>query len=317
MAEFGYPLLFQPIAVPKVWAGGKLGKIPGRGQSESDQAIGESWDVSTWPTAPDNKYLITVTTITNGPLAGTPLDKVANVPVVVKLIDSGDRLSVQNHPDDADAHKNEMWYVMDADPDAYLYMDLADGVSASWFAELLRQKPPDENAILGALQCHHALKAGAYFTVPAPTVHALGPGLVTFEISERSQVTYRLYDYNRERSRGKLDIDVGCEALMTLKETQPPLDPAIDIKDADCVDKIAEYSTFVVFKVTGSKVTIASAGHQTLITAARGDVRITGPSDDWNMVLPYTFTCLAPRSDYAYTIDLQGSGEVLISPLLD
>lgn len=316
MAGFHYPLLLEPVPVPKVWAGGKLGQIPGR-QSNTQEPIGESWDVSTWPTAPDNPELVTVTRIKNGPLTGRPLDQVANVPVVVKVIDSGDKLSVQSHPNRPDAHKNEMWYILAADPGAYLYMGFADGVTPQQFCQLINQQPPDEERILGALNRYQDVPPGMNFTIPAPTVHALGPGLLTFEISERSQVTYRLYDYDRPRSRGKLDLSEGCHALLEALADMPVFGLDVDIHGAADIVLLSAFPTFSVLKVTGDKLTVTSAGQQHLVTACKGPLSISGPTPDWSIELPYSFTCLVPPTEHPYTIDSHGSGEVLISPLVD
>ena len=294
-----------------------MSEIPGRAVSESKDPIGESWDVSTWPTAPDNEALVTVTKITNGPLAGTPLDKVVNVAVVVKLLDSGDKLSVQNHPALPDLHKNEMWYILCSDRDAYLYLGLADGVDKRHFCEAIRSENPDEKAILGMLKCHRGLHPGSHFNVPTGAVHAIGPGLLTFEISEQTQVTYRLYDYNRERSRGRLDLDDGCRAVMTTPPDLPALDHGLTIEDADRIDVITEFPTFCVVRATGSKITVRSAEHMHLVTAIMGDCKLAGPTSDWDISLNYSFTCLIPVTSRPYTIDTLGSGEVLISPLED
>jgi len=315
LPRFNYPLLLEPIAVPKVWGGGRLFRIPGRHVDESGMPIGESWDVSTWPTAPDNKELVTVTKITNGPLAGTLLDKVVNVPVVVKVIDSAEKLSVQNHPVLSDVHKDEMWYILEADPDAYLFLGLSDGVSKNEFCGLIRSENPPEEAVLGALERKSNLGPGSYFNVPTGTVHAIGPGLLTFEISEQTQVTYRLYDYNRERSRGKLDLVEGCKAIMTPRPDLPVLDAGLEIDGADSVDVITEFPTFCVVKATGKKITIKSSKHMHLVTATRGDCVISGPNADWNVSIGYSFTSLVPPADEPYTIDTGQGGEVLISPL--
>lgn len=315
MASFDYPLLLEPIAVPKVWGGGRLAHIPGRHVVESGDPIGESWDVSTWPTAPDNKELCTVTKITNGPLAGTPLDRVAHLPVVVKVIDSAEKLSVQNHPVLPDVHKDEMWYVLDADPDAYLFLGLARGVSNEEFCHLIGLPDPSEDAVLGALACQNDLKPGAFFNVPTGTVHAIGPGLLTFEISESIQVTYRLYDYNRERSRGKLDLVEGCKAIMTPRPDQPTLDPGLVIDGADSVEVITEFPSFCTLRAKGQRITVRSAEHMHLVTATMGDCTLSGPNADWDVKLGYTFTCLVPATATEYTIDTGAGGEVLISPL--
>ncbi len=227
--KYDYPLLLKPILVPKVWAGEKMVRIPGRQGAGGEARIGEAWDVSTWPTAPDDSTLSTMSGITNGPRAGAALGEVTRMPVVVKVIDSGDFLSVQCHPHDPEAHKNEMWYLLEADPDACLYLGLAEGVTPERFCELLRAEPPREKEVMGALRCYRELKHGTHFSLPAPTVHVLGPGLLTFEISERSQVTYRLYDYDRPRSRGRLDLGTGCAALTEPVKPAANLAPELEI----------------------------------------------------------------------------------------
>jgi mannose-6-phosphate isomerase len=314
MSAFDYPLLLAPILVPKVWAGGRMARIPGR-QGSGDAKIGESWDVSTWPTAPDDPTLHTMSRIRNGPLTGVALGEVTELPVVVKVIDSGDYLSVQCHPHRPEAHKNEMWYLLAADPEACLYLGYAEGVTAEVFCDLLREEPQDGPRLLEALRRYCDLKPGMHCPVPAPTVHALGPGLMTFEISERSQVTYRLYDYDRPRGRGHLDLDAGCEALLTPVQPQPGIAPELDLRGVRSVQTISAFSTFCVQKAEGDEITVASAGHQHLVTASGGDCRIAGPGPGWNLDLGHTFSCLVPPTDRPYTIDTQGSGEVLISPV--
>ena len=290
-------------------------KIPGRPVVKSENPIGESWDASTWPTAPDNKELCTVTKITNGPLAGTLLDKVVKVPVVVKVIDSAQKLSVQNHPVLPDVHKNEMWYILEADPDAYLFLDLAKGVSKEEFCNIIRSENPAEDTVLGTLQCKKGLKRGSYFNVPTGTVHAIGPGLLTFEISEQTQVTYRLYDYNRARSKGKLDLDDGCKAILAKSPIEPVLDAGLEIEGAESIETLTEFPTFCVVKATGNRLTVRSSKHMHLVTATAGECGISGPTADWNISLGYSFTALVPAVNQPYTIDTRGSNEVLISPL--
>jgi mannose-6-phosphate isomerase len=315
VSTFSYPLLLEPVLVPKMWAGGRMAAIPGREAPSADAHIGESWDVSTWPAAPDDSALLTMSRISNGPLAGTALGDVAEVPVVVKVIDSGDFLSVQCHPHHPDEHKNEMWYLLEADREACLYLGFAEGVTPEAFCGLLREEPTRESRVMGSLRCYRDLKHGTQFSVPAPTVHALGPGLLTFEISERSQITYRLYDYDRPRSRGHLDLGPGCEALTTPVQPQAGLDPKLDLRGASRAETIAAFSTFCVVKVEGDRITVASAGHQHLVTASGGNCRIAGPGPEWGIDLGYSFTCLVPPAEKPYTIDTQGSGEVLISPV--
>jgi len=314
MANFDYPLLLRPISVPRPWGGGRVCKLYDRECVQSAEPIGEAWDVSTWPKDPGNPNLATLTHITNGPLAGKPLDEVVNVPVVVKLLDSAEKLSVQIHPVTEDVHKDEMWYVLHADPDAYLFCGLADGVSKQEFCDLISSGNPDEDKVLDMLYRADGIQPGAYYNVPTGTVHAVGPGLVAFEISEQTQVTYRLFDYNRGRA---IHVEDGCKAVMSVRQNLPVLDLGLNIEGADEVQTITEFPTFGVVKVTGNRCTVRSSKHMHLVTATMGDCRISGDAPDWDIVLKHSFSCLVPPTDRPYTIDTLGSGEVLISPLRD
>lgn len=314
MSRFSYPLLLEPVSVPRPWGGGRLCKLYDRACVDSAQPIGEAWDVSTWPNDPGNPNLPTVTKITNGPLAGTMLDQIVDVPVVVKLLDPAEKLSVQVHPVEKDEHKDEMWYVLHADPDAYLFCGLKDGVSKQTFCDLVKSPNSSEPEVLDMLFCATDLKQGDHFNVPAGTIHAAGPGLVAFEVSEQNQITYRLFDYNRGRA---LHTEDGCKAAMTVRPDLPVLDSGLEISGADSVETITEFPTFCVVKATGGKLEIKSARHMHLITATMGDIKIQSPSPDWNITLKHSFTCLIPAVSEPYIIDTHGSGEVLITSLKD
>ena len=329
MRSFDYPLLLDPIPVPRPWGGGRVCRLygrpcetspqpspgkRGRGEGEAPaEPIGDWWDASTWPTDPGNPGLPTVTRIANGPLAGTPLDRVLDLPVVVKLLDSAEKLSVQVHPVSEEVHKDEMWYVLHAEPGAYLFCGLADGVDRGEFCRLIWSEKPDEQAVLAMLRRADDVKPGMSFNVPTGTVHAVGPGLVAFEISEKTQVTYRLFDYNRGRA---LHLDEGCEAVMAVRPDLPPLDHGLAIRGASGVQALTEFPTFCVLKVTGRRITVESSAHMHLVTAAASDCAIGGPSSDWDITLGRASTCLVPPASGPYTIDT-GGGVVLISPLRD
>ncbi len=313
MSKFDYPLLLEPIAVPRPWGGGKLCKIFERPCVESKEPIGESWDISTWPRDPGNPDLETITKIVNGPLAGTRLDEITRVPVVVKLLDSAEKLSVQVHPVTEDVHKDEMWYILHAEPGAYLFCGFKEGVDKREFCDLIHSSNPNEEEVLKYLNKEKDLNPGMFFNVPTGTIHAVGPGLVAFEISEETQVTYRLFDYNRGRT---LHLDDGCEAVTAVRPNYQVLNPEMNI-DADKAEVITEFPTFCVIKATGKRLTIKSAGHMHLLTATMGDCRITGPNPNWDIILKHSYSCLVPRTNTEYWIDTLGSGEILISPLVD
>ncbi len=281
MAGFDYPLLTEPINVPRPWGGGRVCRLYGRPCVESAEPIGETWEVSTWPADPGNPGLATVTRIKNGPLAGTPLDQVASVPVVVKLLDSAEKLSVQVHPVTPDVHKDEMWYVLHADPGAYLFCGLAPGVDKNDFCELVKSPNPDEAKVLAMLNREDNLAPGMHFNVPTGTVHAVGPGLVAFEVSERTQVTYRLFDYNRGR---QLHLDEGCKAVVAARPALPPLDLGIKLV-ADESETLTQFPTFGVIRARGQKVEVICAKHMHLLTATAGDCRISMLTPEKDIVL--------------------------------
>ncbi|MCE5323306.1 class I mannose-6-phosphate isomerase [bacterium] len=314
MSKFDYPLLLEPISVPRPWGGGRVCKLYERASVQSDQPIGESWDVSTWPRDPGNADLATVTKITNGPLSGTPLDMIVNVPVVVKLLDSAEKLSVQAHPVSENVHKDEMWYILYAEPDAYLFCGFKEGVDKNAFCDLIHSDNPSEKEVLSMLYRADNIKPGMHFNVPTGTIHAVGPGIVAFEVSEQTQVTYRLFDYNRGRA---LHLADGCKAITTPRPDYPVLDAGIEIDGAIKVETLTEFPTFCVVRAAGDKVMVKSSKHMHLVTATMGDCKLTGPNDNWNITLKHSFTCLVPAVSEPYTIDTCGSGEVLFTPLTD
>ncbi len=314
MSKFNYPLLLEPVSVPRPWGGGRLCELYDRVCVESAQPIGEAWDVSTWPTDPGDPSLATVTKIVNGPLAGTALDKVVDVPVVVKVLDSAEKLSVQVHPVEKNEHKDEMWYILHADPDAYLFCGLKNGADVKTLCELIKTDNPDEAEVLSLLYRADNLKPGMHFNVPTGTVHAVGPGIISFEVSEKTQITYRMFDYNRGRA---LHLDDGCKAAMAIRADLPVLDNGMEIEGADCVENITEFPTFCVLKATGKSFKVKSAKHMHLITATMGDVKLSGPGADWDITIKHSFTALLPSTVEPYSIDTLGSGEVLITPLRD
>ncbi len=314
MSKFNYPLLLEPIAVPRPWGGGRLCRLYDRPCVEAKEPIGESWDVSTWPTDPGNPELETVTKIINGPLAGTPLDKVVDVPVVVKLLDSAEKLSVQVHPVTENVHKDEMWYILYAEDDAYLFCGFKEGVDKKAFCDLIHSSNPDEEEVLNMLYKAENIKPGMHFNVPTGTIHAVGPGIVAFEVSEQTQVTYRLFDYNRGRA---LHLDDGCAAITAVRPNFPALDAGLEIAGADCVKVLTEFPTFCVVKAEGSSITVNSSKHMHLVTATMGDCCISGPNENWNIPLKHSYTCLVPATNEPYKIDAKESGEVLLTPLKD
>jgi mannose-6-phosphate isomerase len=309
---FHYPLLLKPIPVPRPWGAGKASKIYKRECVQSSLPIGEWWDASTWPADPGDPSLATVSIIANGPLAGTPLNEIIELPIVAKLIDSAQSLSVQVHPVAPDMHKDEMWYILDAEPGAYLYCGLAQGTDANDLCNTIRSAKPENEAVLKLLHRADSLQPGMHFNVPSGAVHAIGPGLIAFEVSERTQVTYRLFDYNSAR---QLHIEEGCEAVLKKRPNIPELSPNLKIEKPSSVEMLSSFPSFCVFRIKGDNIAVQSIESCHLVTATKGDCRLAGSNVDWDILIPQSYTALIPPINRPYKIDARSGGEVLITTL--
>ena len=205
-----YPLTFQPIFKERVWGGRNLERLYGKALP-SNNPIGESWEISDRPGD--------VSVIANGPLAGKDLHWLmqhhakellgdaqssgGRFPLLIKILDAEEKLSLQVHPP---AHKvaelggepkTEMWYIVDAKPGAELYVGLKRGVTRNEFEGKIKTGE--------VADCFHrvSVKAGDVMFLPSGRVHAIGAGLVIFEIQQNSDTTYRVFDWNRVGLDGK------------------------------------------------------------------------------------------------------------------
>lgn len=208
-----YPLKFKPLIKQTIWGGEKLAY-----KSEDPAvktSIGESWEISG---VQDN-----VSVVAEGPLAENSLEELIEVymgelvgdriyekfgvefPLLIKYIDACDDLSIQVHPDDATAKerhnaygKTEMWYVVGAEPGARLLMGFNKNSGKPEYLQKLHDHTlPD---ILNT----EPVKKGDCFFIPAGTVHAIGKGCFIAEIQQTSDITYRIYDYDRRDKNGNL-----------------------------------------------------------------------------------------------------------------
>lgn len=210
-----YPLKFKPILKHYLWGGGNLKQLFPE-KINSLESVAESWEIS------DIGEDISV--VVNGALAGRSLRellqtrggeilgaKVASqlkgsFPLLIKLIDAEDQLSIQVHPDDAYAKRNEggkrgkteMWYLLHTSKGAKLYCGFQSRVTREQF--LKAQKRDQYEELLQA----YTTQPGDVFFVPAGTIHSIGKGNILFEVQVASDVTYRLYDWGRvDKKTGK------------------------------------------------------------------------------------------------------------------
>lgn len=215
-----YPLKFVPILKEVVWGGSSLVKKYGKQVPVDEETktpvvninkIGESWelvDMDNETSAVANGFLAENTLADlietyMGNLVGDNIFDFYNLqfPLLVKMLDIRENLSVQVHPNDEVAFeryfslgKNELWYVMEADKEAKVYMGFNRDVSASEFYQRCKDETVEE-----VLNVYHPQK-GECFYIEAGTVHAAGGGLIIAEIQDASLLTYRLYDWGREHN---------------------------------------------------------------------------------------------------------------------
>ncbi len=220
MSSALYPLCIEPSEREAIWGGQAL--VSRFGKRGSLQAkLGESWEC--W----DGNA------VANGPLAGRTLaqlrtelgcalmghaDPDSLFPLLTKLIDARDALSVQVHPGDAYAQrverqpfgKSECWYVLEADPGATIVLGWNRDTSRGEYLERVK------DGSLAELLRHVPARAGDAFYLPAGTLHAIGAGIVLFETQQTSDLTYRIFDYNRTGADGKpraLHVDKAADVL--------------------------------------------------------------------------------------------------------
>jgi len=205
-----YPLTFQPIFKERIWGGHNLATLYGKALPQG-RLTGESWEISDRPG--DESV------IAHGPLQGKtlrwlmeqhpdellgPRSKIPlRFPLLIKIIDAQETLSLQVHPPPAMAAplggepKTELWYVAQAGPGAEFFVGLKKGVSRAEFENKLARQTVAE--------CFHRIpvKPGDSMFLPSGRVHALGARTVIFEIQQNSDTTYRVFDWNRLDARGK------------------------------------------------------------------------------------------------------------------
>lgn len=212
-------LFLRPDFKYRIWGGHNLEFI--YGYKMPFEKTGESWCISAHPNGPS--------TILNGTYKGLSLDQLyqsnrtlfgdisdKEFPLLVKIIDANDELSVQVHPDDLLARnyhslgKTECWYILDAEFDS----EIIYGHQALTKGEFIAKV---QNNQWDSLLCKVKVKKGDFFYIPAGIIHALGKGILVLETQQSSDITYRLYDYNRidkDNKTRELHVDLGISATL-------------------------------------------------------------------------------------------------------
>lgn len=218
-----YPLKFEPVLKEKVWGGNALVTRFNKNPTGSLH-IGESWELSA---IADNQSIIS-----NGFLAGNNIGELIEVymgditgdsiyekfgnefPLLIKFIEAREDLSIQVHPGNALAKerhkaygKTEMWYILESEKDSKIYTGFREGVTKEMYEEALT------TGKLADLLNVENVEAGDIFFTPAGRVHAIGAGIVLVEIQQTSDITYRIFDWNRKNS-GKEQRELHTELAL-------------------------------------------------------------------------------------------------------
>lgn len=249
-----YPMKFKPIFKERIWGGQKLKTFFGK-DIPAGEPIGESWELADLP---EDK-----SEIVNGPLASKTIDEVIAeygseitgesdyqppFPLLIKILDAQNVLSVQVHPDEATCRKmgkgdpkTECWYIIDAEPGAVIYKGLKPGTTKEQFAEAIKDGTCAD--LLEKIE----VKVGECHFLPSGTTHAIGEGLLIAEIQQPSDTTYRVFDWNRLDASGKgrqLHVEEALESIH--------FDPSEDNLSVNSIGRLVDSDEFKIDK-----------GHQT------------------------------------------------------
>ena len=313
-----YPLLLKPALHVKVWGGRQLDTVMHK-NLPTDEPYGESWEMHD------------TATVANGPLAGKTVsavlaeygkelcgkrnDPALGMPLLAKLLDANDWLSVQVHPNDSQAQqldneprgKTEAWYVIAAQPGAKLVIGVHPGTARAEIAQAIRS-----NSLEGLL-VYAEVKAGDVLYIAAGTIHALGPGILIYEIQQSSDLTYRLYDWGRMGLDGKpRDLHVEKSIAVANTENLPPLRHTAGDMSAEVEIVRGPYFVTVLHQLNEQNGTLVELNTERksfhILTCVAGSITVM---HDTAVDLAEGQTVLVPASLGKY--DIRGVGKALRS----
>lgn len=309
------PLRFAPRPHVKVWGGRALAELLGLA-SEADGPVGEVWALV------DRQEESTV--VSSGPYEGRSLrglmlsERAAllgasdpslddTFPLLIKLLEAEQDLSVQVHPDVQSAQtlgggaepKDEFWYILSAEPDARVYLGLQEGVECSAFAA----EASGTNVV--GLLASYPVQAGDSIFVPAGTVHSIGAGIRLVEVQENSNTTYRLYDWDRKGLDGQPRDCQVKEALASINysdQPPPPRQVELEYDGANGRALLCDSRTFAVERlVIHQKMEhdTASRAWAYVVLAGKGELTTAEVEGTWPLKAGDTWLCPASLGPYS------------------
>lgn len=302
------PFLLKPSCKDSIWGGTKLKK---RFHKEhSVDIISESWELSVHPAglslaaSGPNRSVPLAELIKNPAVTGNFAASFTVFPLMIKWIDSQLPLSIQVHPDndyamahEQDMGKTEMWYIIDCEPDSYLYYGFSKEISREEFAHRIA-----DDTLLEVVR-KVPVKKGDVFFIPSGTLHAIGPGILLAEVQQSSNVTYRIYDYGRLDTDGKprqlhVEKAVDVTKLIPITESSPiplPLSCPQDELLASC-----PYFAVIRQQITSPRQYNGDAGSFHALMCVEGQGILQTVSE--TLTIPSGATVFVPADSSAFTI---------------
>lgn len=308
-----YPLLFEPNLHSVVWGGNKLNawkKLP-----PANKPIGESWEVSAVPSSIDiiangelaGKDLVTVISAYPDEILGKNVAKENNnqLPLLVKFIDAQRDLSIQVHPNNEMAHrvhnklgKTEMWYIIDAQPGSYLYSGFKKEITKEEYKERIN------NGTICDVVAKHEVKPGDVFYIPSGRVHAICSGILLAEVQQSSDVTYRIFDYNRPGMDGKpreLHTELAAEALNFKVADNYRTEYSFTPNTANTIIDSKYFNVRIIETDKKFHCDLIKNDSFVIAMCIKGDCKIK-TSNDCEILLKEGFSCLIPSAIADYDI---------------
>ena len=306
-------LIFTPYYKSVIWGGNRIATL--KGEAIDVPRLGESWELSAVPGCES--------VVCQGPHTGCTLSEMCRrfgsallgdkvhakfgneFPILVKILDACDKLSLQVHPDDNVAShpaghtvrgKNELWYVLSSTADSRIYSGLAQELTPHEYETRVA-----DHSIMQAVASHPSLPGQFYF-IPAGTIHTCTAGNLIAEIQESSDVTYRIYDFNRRDKDGNLRQLHTTLAREAINFTYPnPVEPTARVYPLSTRGVVVTpHFTTDLLKVHGQTAIQAEPGSFTVLMVTDGEVTVsTGRT---SIRLTKGHTALIPATTQAYTI---------------
>ena len=316
-------LVFTPNYKTVIWGGNSIPAL--KGEHSDCQRLGESWEISALPGHE--------TIVANGKLKGMNISELSHIygpkllgdavtakygntfPLLIKIIDARQMLSVQVHPDDrlaAERHnsrgKSEMWYVIDADEGAEIYRGLKAPLSPQSYLRHIAAK-----SIMDVIATFKS-RRGQFYYIPSGTIHSIGAGNLLAEIQQSSDITYRVYDHDRTDAYGNLRQLHTQEAIDAIDYSFPnEIEPTAKVIDKTTVNAIkGDHFSVDLYCLNNEKQAVVNSHNSfTALLAVEGS--LTVEADGECRTLNAGHSALIPA--FVDSITLSGSGRVLSAHL--